>query len=73
MEKIVTIRLEDSYTEKEFQEMLLRRGKTEEEYIEICQEQIAEAFERTTSSKIQSVEVKIIDTGTLKKTRIYND
>ena len=73
MEKIVTIKLMDSYTEEEFQEMLLRRGKTEEEYIEICQEQIAEAFERTTSSKIQSVEVKIIDTGTLKKTRIYND
>ena len=73
MEKIVTIKLMDSYTEEEFQEMLLRRGKTEEEYIEICQEQIVEAFERTTSSKIQSVEVKIIDTGTLKKTRIYND
>ena len=73
MEKIVTIKLMDSYTEEEFQEMLLRRGKTEEEYIEICQEQIAEAFERTTISKIQSVEVKIIDTGTLKKTRIYND
>ena len=73
MEKIVIIKLKDSDTEEEFQEMLLRRGKTEEEYIEICQEQIAEAFERTTISKIQSVEVKIIDTGTLKKTRIYND
>ena len=41
MEKIVTIKLKDSSTEEEFQKMLLRMGKTGEEYIETCQEQIA--------------------------------
>lgn len=72
MEKIVTIKLKDSSTEEEFQAEL--GEMTEEEYIEICQTQLKDILE-VCSSKVESVDVKIVDTGTLirKNTRIYKD
>ena len=75
MEKIITIKLKDSYTEEEFQETLVETGKTEDEYVAISQEYIREILEKAISSQawIDEVKMKIVDLESKKKTRIYND
>lgn len=77
MEKIVTIRLEDSDTEEEFQEILKEDlgGITEYEYVRTCEEKIRDVLNKNFRVKVKSINVKIIDGSVVmkKETRIYND